>query len=121
MANRVVRVTQQGVGGRLGGSIKGAIVGVVLAVAAVPLLFWNEGRAVKRARTLAEGAGKVVSVPASTVDAARDGGLVHTSGQATTDETLRDPMFGVEEQSALALERRVEMFQWVQREDRKER
>jgi hypothetical protein len=120
MADRVVRVTQQGIGGRLGGSIKGVIVGVVLAVAAVPLLFWNEGRAVKRARTLAEGAGKVVSVSATTVDASHDGGLVHTAGQATTDELLRDPMFGIEEQ-ALALERRVEMFQWVQREERRER
>ena len=120
MSNSVVRVTQQGLGGRLGGSIKGAIVGVVLAVVAVPLLFWNEGRAVKRARTLAEGAGKVVSVPAATVDAGHEGGLVHTSGQATTDEVLRDPTFGVEK-NALALERRVEMFQWVQKEERKER
>ena len=62
MANSVTRVTQQGWGGRIGGSIKGAIVGVVLSIVAVPLLFWNEGRAVKRAQTLNEGAGKVVSV-----------------------------------------------------------
>ena len=120
MSNSVVRVTQQGLGGRLGGSIKGAIVGVVLAVVAVPLLFWNEGRAVKRARTLAEGAGKVVSVPAAAVDAGREGALIHTTGQATTDEVLRDPTFGIE-RNALALERRVEMFQWVQKEERKER
>src|SRR6185503_7940150 len=43
-----------------------------------------------------------------------------TSGQATTDEVLRDPTFGVEK-NALALERRVEMFQWVQKEERQER
>ncbi|HXT22032.1 MAG TPA: TMEM43 family protein [Thermoanaerobaculia bacterium] len=120
MADSVVRVTQQGLGGRLGGSIKGALVGVLLAVVAVPLLFWNEGRAVKRARTLAEGAGKVVTVPAAAVDASREGALVHTSGQATTDEVLRDPTFGIE-RNALSLERRVEMFQWVQKEERKER
>ncbi len=120
MANSVVRVTQQGWGGRLGGSIKGAVVGVLLAIIAVPLLFWNEGRAVKRARTLAEGAGKVVSVPAASVDAAREGALVHVTGQATTAEVLRDPTFGVE-RNALALEREVEMYQWVQNEERKER
>jgi transmembrane protein TMEM43 len=121
MANSVTRVSQQGWGGRIGGSIKGAIVGVVLAIVAVPLLFWNEGRAVKRARTLNEGAGKVVSVAATTVDTAHEGGLVHTSGQATTDETLRDPMFGIEQQHALALDRKVEMYQWVQKEERTER
>jgi hypothetical protein len=120
MADRVVRVTQQGWGSRIGGSIKGALVGIVLAIVAVPLLFWNEGRAVKRARTLAEGAGTVVSVPADAVDPGRDGKLVHTSGQATTDEVLRDPMFGIGE-NALALERQVEMFQWVQDEQREER
>ncbi|HEV8238682.1 MAG TPA: hypothetical protein VGS57_04895 [Thermoanaerobaculia bacterium] len=106
MSHSAVRVTQQGLGGRLGGSLKGAVVGVIFALVAVPLLFWNEGRAVKRARTLAEGAGKVVSVPAAAVDASHEGGLVHTSGQATTDEVLRDPTFGVE-RNALALERKV--------------
>jgi hypothetical protein len=34
MVDRVVRVTQQGLGNRLGGSLKGALVGVVLAVVA---------------------------------------------------------------------------------------
>lgn len=120
MANSVVRVTRQGWGSRLGGSIKGAIVGVLLSIVAVPLLFWNEGRAVKRARTLAEGAGKVVSVPAASVDAAREGALVHVSGQATTAEVLHDPTFGVE-RNALALEREVEMYQWVENEERQER
>lgn len=120
MANSIVRVTQQGWGGRLGGSIKGAVVGILLAIIAVPLLFWNEGRAVKRARTLAEGAGKVVSVPAASVDAAREAALVHVTGQATTAEVLRDPTFGVEK-NALALDRDVEMYQWVENQERKER
>ncbi len=120
MANSVVRVTQQGWGSRLGGSVKGAVVGVLLAFAAVPLLFWNEGRAVHRARTLAEGARAVVSVPPGAVDAGHEGKLVHTSAQATTDEVLRDPTFGIA-RNALALERKVEMYQWVQKEERKER
>ena len=36
------------------------LVGLVLIVAMVVLLFWNEGRAVTTARSLAEGAGAVV-------------------------------------------------------------
>lgn len=120
MPDSVVRVTRQGWGSRLGGSVMGALVGVLLGLIAVPLLFWNEGRAVHRARTLAEGASSVVSVPAATVDPGREGKLVHTSGEATTSELLRDPTFGVE-QNALALERKVEMFQWVQDEQRRER
>ncbi|HEV8631129.1 MAG TPA: TMEM43 family protein [Thermoanaerobaculia bacterium] len=120
MANSVTRVTSQGWGSRLGGSIVGALVGVGLAVAAVALLFWNEGRAVKRARTLAEGAGAVVSVSADAVAAGHEGKLVHVGGNATTTETLRDPLFGIAD-NALALERKVDMYQWTQKEERHER
>jgi hypothetical protein len=119
MANRVVKVTRQSYGGRIGGSIMGALVGVGLAIAAVVLLFWNEGRAVKRARTLAEGSGKVVTVAAEAPDAGNDGKLVHTTGEATTEETLTDPLLGVSA-PALALERRVEMFQWREKSESKE-
>jgi hypothetical protein len=120
MADRVVEVTSQSWLGRIGGSIKGIFVGLLLAAAAVALLFWNEGRAVRRARTLAEGAGSVVSVPAAAVDPGREGRLVHTSGEATTSEVLRDPLFGVE-RNALVLERRVEMYQWVEESRSEER
>jgi hypothetical protein len=120
VADRVVEVTSQSWLGRIGGSIKGIFVGLLLAVAAVMVLFWNEGRAVQRARTLTEGAGTVVSVPATRVDAGREGALVHTSGEATTGELLRDPLFGVE-RNALALERHVEMYQWVEESRSEER
>ena len=54
---------------RIGSSIKGIAVGIFLVVAGIGLLFWNEGRAVKRAKTLDEGSGLVVTADAASVDA----------------------------------------------------
>ena len=100
---------------RLGESIKSVLVGLVLFVASFPLLFWNEGRAVRTARSLEEGAGAVVSVPADAVNAGNDGKLVHVSGAVATDAPLVDPDFGVEAQ-AVKLIRDVEMYQWKEEE-----
>ena len=101
---------------RIGGSFAGAIVGIVLMLVAFPLLWWNEGRAVRTAQGLREGAGAVVSVAADGIDASREGALVHVSGLATTTETLTDEEFGMAA-PALTLVRSVEMFQW--REEKK--
>jgi len=75
------------------------------------LLFWNEGRTVRVAKSLAEGASAVVSVSSDRVDAASEGKLVHMTGEATTTETLSDLEFGVSV-PAIKLERRAEMYQW---------
>ena len=96
---------------RIGDSIKGILFGGVLAVVAVLVLFWNEGRAVNRAQALKEGGGAVVAVDAERVDPANDGKLVHLSGLATTTETLADGEFGIVT-NALKLRRNAEMYQW---------
>lgn len=116
MSNTYTETTRQSWLSRVGGSIAGVLVGLVMIVAAFPLLWWNEGRAIKTARGLAEGAGAVVSVTADNLDAAHEGALVHVSGLASTEETLTDPELGVSA-PALKLVRRVEMFQW--REEKK--
>lgn len=108
-------VSSQGWLSRLGGSIKGVLFGLVAVVVAFPLLFWNEGRAVKTAKGLEEGAGAVVSVPADAVTPTNEGKLVHVTGEATTQDTVRDPDLGVAA-PGLALVRAVEMYQWVQDE-----
>jgi len=104
-------VTSQGIGSRLMESIKGVLVGIVMFIAAFPVLFMNEGCAVKTAKGLAEGVKAVVSVKADTVDAANNGKLVHLSNQAVTDELLTDGAFGIS-QTGIKLIRNVEMFQW---------
>lgn len=104
-------VTSQGIGSRLMESIKGVLVGIVMFIAAFPVLFMNEGCAVKTAKGLQEGVKAVVSIKADKVDAANNGKLVHMSNQAVTDELLTDGTFGIS-QNGIKLIRNVEMFQW---------
>jgi len=111
MSDSFTEVTSESWFGRLGNSIKGVLVGVVLFLVAFPVLWWNEGRAVKTAKALEEGKGIVVSVSADEVDPANEGKLVHLTGEATTEETLEDPEFGMSA-TALRMKRSVEMYQW---------
>ncbi|WP_244604343.1 MULTISPECIES: TMEM43 family protein [Mesorhizobium] len=97
--------------GRIKRAVGGVIFGLLLIVLMVIGLFWNEGRAVQRARSLAEGAGAVVSINADSVEAGNDGRLVHVSGPVTADGSLSDPDFGIGAQG-LRLSRSVEMYQW---------
>ncbi len=114
MAQTFRTTTRTGWGQRMGQSFKGIFVGFILIIAAVVLLWWNEGRAVNTAKGLAEGAAAVVAVSADAIDPNNDGRLVHVSGQASSGEILSDPLLGVEK-NAIALIREVEMYQW--RED----
>ncbi|MGD1036264.1 MAG: TMEM43 family protein [Roseiarcus sp.] len=100
---------------RIVNSFVGALIGLVLVIASIAAIFWNEGRAVNTARARAEGAGLVVSVDAATLVPANDGKLVHVSGAANATAPLVDPQFPVKA-SGLKLLRNVEMYQWRQDE-----
>ena len=108
-----VEVTRRGFGSRGKDSIGGALFGVVLVLIGTVLLFWNEGRAVKRYKDLKEGAAAVVSIPSDQVDPAMEGKLVHLKGETETGEPLKDEAFGVTAQ-AVKLIRKAEMYQWVE-------
>ncbi len=115
MANSVSVTSSQSWGSRLFESIKSVLFGLVLFVAAFPVLFWNEGRAVQTAKSLKEGLGAVVAVPADAVGAGNEGKLVHVSGAVDAGAVLLDEGFGVEAQ-AVKLIRTVEMYQWTEEE-----
>ena len=100
---------------RIVSSFVGALVGLVLVIASIVAIFWNEGRAIETARSLAEGAGAVVSVDARNVDPANEGKLVHVMGAASATAPLADPQFPVKA-NGLRLLRDVEMYQWRQDE-----
>ena len=102
--------SHQSWGSRFGDSIKGVLFGVLLFFAAFPLLFWNEGRAVERARQLEQGMGAVVSISATALAPDNEGKLVHLTAQLMSEQTLSDMDFKVST-DALALRRVVEVFQ----------
>ncbi|RKZ91019.1 MAG: hypothetical protein DRR19_08420 [Candidatus Parabeggiatoa sp. nov. 1] len=101
---------------RIKNALGGALLGLILFLAAFPLLFWNEGRAVDRAKTLEEGASTVISIDAKQVEAVNEGKLVHLSDQARSDETLTDAMFGVVAANVINLRRVVMMYQWEEQQ-----
>ncbi|NOX98154.1 MAG: hypothetical protein GXP30_00175 [Verrucomicrobia bacterium] len=111
MAGVFTEVSNQSWFSRLGNAFKGILFGLILFAASFVLLFWNEGRAVDRHKALEEGGGKVVSVAVNQVDTGNEGKLIHLTGQATTEEELKDPVFGVGAK-ALKVKRTVEMYQW---------
>ena len=111
----VTRVTEESWFSRIGNAFKGIIVGLLMTVVSVPLLFWNEGRAVRTAKGLKEGAKVVVSIQPDAVDAANNEKFVHTSGQVTTTDILRDNDFNIEF-NGIRLTRHVEMYQWNEHE-----
>ena len=88
----VTETTTQSWGSRLGSSIKGVLIGLALFVGGFPVLFWNEGRTVHRAKALAEGESVCEESP-ETPDVALDGKLVHVTAEAVSDERLADDLF----------------------------
>ena len=114
----VTEVTHQSWFSRIAGSIMGIVIGGLLFLVSFPLLFWNEGRAVRTAKGLKEGAGAVVRVDADVPDAANEGKFVHVSGDAHSSELLSDDAFAITFKG-IRLNRNVEMYQWDEDEDRK--
>ena len=120
MPDTYTEVTHESWFSRLRGAFKGVIFGFLLVLLGFWLLFKNEGRAVERYKTLKEGGASVVSVDSGAIDPAYEGQLVHTSGLAETPDFLTDQDFAVTA-DAVHLERKVEMYQWRQSEQREQR
>lgn len=116
---------------RMGDSFWSAFFGVLLCFGAPILLFWNEGRAVKRRKQI-EYVAKHTKTNVTTNDSNNEGALVHVVGLAKPRQsvesggegsTLQDSVFGVppydSAKDLLVLQRRVEMMQWVEHSDSK--
>src|SRR5690606_10567578 len=86
---------------------------------AIGLQFWNEGRTVRRDALLGEAGAQLVVLGSSTPVPANEGSLVHVGGRAAASTPVQDAEFGVK-LDALALRRRVEMYQWREKRDRRE-
>lgn len=113
MSDQFQEVTSVSWFGRIKRAFGGVLVGLILVVAMVVVLFWNEGRAVTTSRSLAEGASVVASVSVDSVDPANEGKLIHVTGPLETSEGLADEEFAIAAQG-VRLVREVEMYQWVE-------
>src|SRR5262245_60534915 len=111
MTDTYTETTRKGWTTRLGESVKGIVLGLVLVVLSCIGLFWNEGRAVQTAKSLAEGASLVIDIDPGRVDPANDGKLVHVTGTIKAGIVPIDSEFGVSA-DGLRLVRTVEMYQW---------
>ncbi len=114
MADRYVETTSEGWFSRIGNSIGGALIGLLMFAISFPLLFWNEGRAVRRAQDLEHGASSVVSLGSTDPDEANEGELVHVTGPVEADDEPTDEVFAVSA-DAIKLARTVEMYQWKEK------
>ena len=109
--DQITEVTNTSWFARLWQAIVGVFIGLILVVVSVGVLFWNEGRAIRTAQGLAEGAGIVRSAAADRVDSSNDGRLIHVTGILSTAGAVSDPDFAIRVQG-VRLERRVEVYQW---------
>ncbi len=99
---------------RMKNALVSLLIGPLLVLVAIILMVWNEGNSIKTYRSLAEGAAIVADVPSDTVDPANEGRLVHVTGPVRTAETPADTDFGISAAGAVAINRNVEMYQWVE-------
>lgn len=102
-------------GSRITGSFKAVLFGPILFFAALAVLWSNEGRSIKTAKGLKEGASQIVTIDAGTLTESNAGKLVHLTGNVSTNEVLSDEAFGIEV-NALKLKRKVKMYQWKEEE-----
>lgn len=105
-----------GYGSRLSNSCFGIPMGIILFLVATALLWWNEGRAVRRAQDIKQVAKTAQSIgDISNANTSLDGQLIHTTGTASTEDILSDDLFGIKT-NALAIVRSAEYYQWMQHE-----
>ncbi len=107
----VVETEETGWLSRICRALSGAVSGLLLIALCVWGLFWNEGRAVTTARSLAEGESLVVEAGTEAIEPANASRLVHVSGDLLTSSRVADTEFGVGEK-AIRLTRVVATYQW---------
>jgi hypothetical protein len=101
------------------GSLQGICVGLLFFFGSFALLFWNEGRAVKRQKDLDEGLKLVTSVSnSSVIDTSKANKLVYVYGDLKASPgtaPLYDPIFKLTHPNAFKYQRKVEMYQWQEK------
>lgn len=111
MSDSFTKVTRTGYGSRLKSSFSGVLIGIILIIAAIYLLWYNEGRSIDRKQTLEQAGKEVISLTAWDIGSEHEGKLIHVSWLAQGDMILEDEKFWVTSEG-IKLKRKVEMYQW---------
>ncbi len=101
---------------RMGSSLGGVLFGIILLPCAIALLSWNEGRAVTAAAGLKRGLGSIVEINADSVNPQHNAKLVYLNGTVTGVTPAVDAWSGFSATGLVRLQRKVEMYQWLERE-----
>lgn len=96
---------------KISNRFKSIFIGLLLVVASIGVIFWNEGRSAETLASLNEGARIVVSISTDKIDSANDGKLVHVAGESSITQPVRDSDFGFSF-NGLKVLRHVQMYQW---------
>jgi hypothetical protein len=100
---------------RLFGSFVGILLGPVFIIAAVGLLWWNEGRAVQAIIGLNSASTSTVELQDINPAQVNEGKLVHIVGPATAKATVADSDLAVNFPDQVAVQRKAEMYQWQEK------
>jgi hypothetical protein len=97
--------------------LKEAISGILVLIAGVAVLCWNEGNGAQTRRDIREvrNAVKVVGNEVSTINLALNGKNIYACAPAVTGHILHDTLFGVST-NAVRLLRQVAYYQWTEKE-----
>ena len=93
------------------------LVGLILFIVAFPLLISNESAPVNQYRASGVARGMVVPITTDNMKSTNDGKLILIQGTPHVENPLYDDPFGVQV-NALKLIRTVEMYQWVEDNDK---
>jgi len=114
--NSLTETTTTGWLSRMGSSLVGVLIGIFLLPCAIFLLSWNEGRAVTAATGLKRGLSSIVEISADTVNPQNNSKLVYLNGTVSGATPAVDPWNKLSATGLLRLQRKVEMYQWLERE-----
>lgn len=101
---------------RIGSSLMGVLIGIILLPCAIVLLSWNEGRAVTAITGLKRGLGAMIEISAETANPQNNAKLVYLNGTVTGSTPAIDTWSGLSAAGLVRLQRKVEMYQWIERE-----
>ena len=92
-------------------------IGLILFIASFYFLWCNEGNSIRLSQKEDFIKNNAIEISSDNINRENDSKLIATNGSVYSDQTLSDSIISIE--NALNLERHVEMYQWIEKEQNK--